>query len=107
MEDKLGTIERGKLADIVIINADDSINLAGMINPFQGYVFWVKGEDVESVMVNGEWVKRAGKLVKVRWEDVVGRLRVAARNVEGRRRSRAEEEAAYVGALKAFGCTTQ
>lgn len=107
MEDQLGTIEPGKLADIVILSADTSINLAGAIDPIQGYVFWAKGEDVENVMVNGEWVKKGGKLVKVRWEDVAGRLKEAIKSVEARRKKGVEEEAAYNEGLRAFGCVTQ
>lgn len=106
-EDKLGTIEPGKLADIVIIDAEKSMNLAGAVDPIQGYVFWAKGEDVQSVLVNGEWVKRDGKLTKVRWEDVAEQFKDAVKSVESRRKKGEEAEKAYDQALLARGCVTQ
>ncbi|KAF9066113.1 Metallo-dependent hydrolase [Rhodocollybia butyracea] len=107
LEHKLGTIEPGKLADIVVISVDDSINLAGTIDPFQGYVFWTKGEDVTDVMINGEWVKRDGALTKVKWGDVVGDLRKAIKGVEDRRASPAEEKMIYEATCKQMGCAVQ
>lgn len=48
---------------------------------------------MESVMVNGEWVKGGGKLVKVKWEDIISEYREAVKSVDsrglaGRRRKR-------------------
>ena len=62
----IGTIEVGKKADIVILDAN-SVNLAGIRDPFKGIVFHATDADVELVMVNGEVVKKDGKLTKVEW----------------------------------------
>ncbi len=43
-EDRLGTIERGKLADIVLVKGDPSKNINAMY-------------DVQDVMLNGRWVE--------------------------------------------------
>lgn len=105
-EASLGSIEKGKLADIVIVDAEDSINLAGAVDPFQAMVFWAKSEDVESVLINGEWVKRDRKLVKVDWKEVVGPLKEAVKSVESRRKSDGGK-ADYLQVNEEMGCATQ
>ncbi|KZS87886.1 Metallo-dependent hydrolase [Sistotremastrum niveocremeum HHB9708] len=105
-EASLGSIEKGKLADIVIIDAEDSINLAGAIDPFQALVFWAKSEDVESVIIAGEWVKRGRKLTKVDWKDVVGPLKEAVKKVEERRQQDGGN-ADYLQVNEEMGCATQ
>ncbi|TFK45877.1 Metallo-dependent hydrolase [Heliocybe sulcata] len=71
---KLGSLEVGKLADIVIYDAD-SINLAGCRDPFRGIALHATGADVETVIVNGEIVKRDGKLVRKQWKEVAKQLK--------------------------------
>ena len=88
MADQIGTIEVGKKADLVIIDAN-SVNLAGIEDPFQGVVFHASNADVETVFVDGEVVKRNGKLTKADWAVVAKELR--ARSAEVRRRHSAEE----------------
>ncbi|KAF9003079.1 Metallo-dependent hydrolase [Cyathus striatus] len=60
--DILGTIEHGKRADIVIYDA-------------LGIVYHATAADVEWVFVNGEAVKKEGKLIRKQWDDVVGEFR--------------------------------
>ncbi|TFK47410.1 Metallo-dependent hydrolase [Heliocybe sulcata] len=79
----IGSIEAGKLADIVLYNAE-SINLAHCHDPFKGIVFHATAADVEWVIINGEIVKREGNLVRKNWEEVADALRRSIRAVQER-----------------------
>lgn len=83
MADRIGSIEVGKKADLVVFDAD-SVNLAGIVDPIQGITFHATNADVELVMVNGEVVKRNGKLTKVEWGPVARELRKKAADVRER-----------------------
>ncbi|KAI0355304.1 Metallo-dependent hydrolase [Trametes cingulata] len=81
--DKLiGTIEVGKRADLVVFDAN-SVNLAGAADPIGGIVFHAASEDVEMVLVDGEIVKRGGKLVRD-WAPVAKELKKSADGVRER-----------------------
>lgn len=73
----IGSIEVGKKADIVVFDTL-SPNLAGALDPFQAIVFNASNADVELVMVNGEIVKRDGKLTKIEWGPVARELKEKA-----------------------------
>lgn len=61
--DQIGSLEAGKLADIVLIKNDDSPTMTPIINPY-GHVVYQSGRgDVHTVLVGGEAVKFNGKLV--------------------------------------------
>ena len=81
--DQIGSIEVGKKADIVVFDTD-SANLAGIDDPISGITFHATNADVELVMVNGEIVKRDGKLTKVPWGPVARELKQKAREVRER-----------------------
>lgn len=81
MSHLIGTIEVGKKADIVVFDAT-SANLAGAIDPFQGIVFHASNADVETVFVDGEIVKRDGKLTKVEWGPVAKELQEKAEQLQ-------------------------
>ena len=70
----VGTVEVGKRADLVVFDAL-SANLAGAHDPFQGVVFHASNADVETVFVDGEIVKRDGRLTKVEWGPVAVELK--------------------------------
>ena len=83
MSHLLGSIEVGKKADIVVFDAS-SANLAGCADPFQGIVFHASNADVETVLVDGEVVKRNGKLVKMDWTAVAKELQEKADGIRQR-----------------------
>lgn len=83
MQHQIGTIEVGKKADIVIFDAN-SVNLAGIADPVPGITFHATNADVELVMVNGDIVKRDGKLTKADWGSVARELRQKADDVRAR-----------------------
>jgi 5-methylthioadenosine/S-adenosylhomocysteine deaminase len=65
MDDKLGSLEAGKKADIVLIKNDDSPVMFPILNPYGHVAFQAQRSDVDTVMVNGRLVKRDHKLVGV------------------------------------------
>lgn len=83
MEHIIGTIEVGKRADLVVFDAS-SANLAGCIDPFQGIVFHASNADVDMVLVDGEVVKRDGKLTKLAWGPVAKELQEKAEGIRQR-----------------------
>ena len=53
LEDRIGSIEVGKCADIIVINTDDVV--ANPINDiFSDIVYNIKGRDVDTTIVNGD-----------------------------------------------------
>lgn len=73
--DQVGSLEPGKLADVVLIKNDDSAAMTPIVNPYGHVVYQAGRGDVHTVLVGGEPVKWAGKLVK-------GDLRGAKAKVE-------------------------
>ncbi|KAI9064838.1 composite domain of metallo-dependent hydrolase [Trametes sanguinea] len=78
----IGTVEVGKRADLVVFDAS-SVNLAGAADPITGVVFHAASEDVEAVLVDGEVVKRGGKLVRD-WAPVARELKKSADEIRKR-----------------------
>lgn len=61
--DQVGSLEPGKLADVVLIKNDDSPTMTPIINPYGHVVYQAGRGDVHTVLVGGEPVKLDGKLV--------------------------------------------
>jgi cytosine/adenosine deaminase-related metal-dependent hydrolase len=61
-EDEIGSLTPGKLADLVVINADD-LNLFPVHDPVSTVVMQTSLADVEAVMIGGVWKKRNGQLL--------------------------------------------
>jgi cytosine/adenosine deaminase-related metal-dependent hydrolase len=62
-EDQVGSLEVGKLADVVLLKNEDSPTWAPLINPYGQIVYQAQRGDVHTVLVGGEVVKSEGKLV--------------------------------------------
>jgi cytosine/adenosine deaminase-related metal-dependent hydrolase len=62
MEDRIGSLAPGKQADLVVIRASD-LNMQPVHDPVSSVVFQASLANVDSVMVAGQWKKRAGKLL--------------------------------------------
>ena len=70
MGDQIGSLTPGKLADIVLIRASD-LNMRP-INDIEANVVYCAGRgNVDSVMVNGKFVKRGGRMISVDQERVL------------------------------------
>jgi 5-methylthioadenosine/S-adenosylhomocysteine deaminase len=65
MDDKIGSLEAGKKADIVLLRNEDSPVMFPILNPYGHVAFQAQRGDVDTVMVNGRLVKRDHKLVGV------------------------------------------
>lgn len=62
-EDQIGSLEAGKLGDVVLIKNDDSPTMTPILNPYGHVVYQAGRGDVHTVLVGGEVVKSEGKLV--------------------------------------------
>lgn len=77
----IGSLEKGKLGDVVLLKNEDSATWAPLINPWGQIVYQAQRGDVHTVLVGGEIVKSEGKLVagdlpgvKAKLEDTVSYL---------------------------------
>lgn len=62
-EDRIGSIEAGKQADLVMIRAD-ALNLQPIHDPVSSVVMQSNPSNIDSVMVAGVWLKRHGRLLR-------------------------------------------
>ena len=60
---EIGSLEAGKLADVVLLKNEDSPTWAPLINPWGQVVYQAQRGDVHTVLVGGEVVKSNGKVV--------------------------------------------
>ncbi|MDT0158515.1 amidohydrolase family protein [Microbacterium sp. ARD32] len=59
----IGSLEAGKLGDVVLLKNDDSPTWTPVINPWGHVVYQAQRGDVHTVLVGGEVVKSEGKVV--------------------------------------------
>ncbi len=64
LEQELGSLEPGKLADIVIHKADIP-ECHPSIDPFMNLIFSARSKSISSVMIDGEFVIKNGKFTKI------------------------------------------
>lgn len=69
LEEKIGTIEEGKIADIIIINLND-VTTKPINNIFAEIVYNVKGTNVETTIVNGRILMENRKLTYTNEDEV-------------------------------------
>jgi 5-methylthioadenosine/S-adenosylhomocysteine deaminase len=62
LEKEIGSIEKGKRADLVIVNRD-SLNQIPVYNIYSDLVYATKASDVETVIINGRVVMRDRRLL--------------------------------------------
>ena len=65
MDGIVGSLEKGKKADVVLIKNEDSPVMFPLLNPYGHVAFQAQRGDVHSVVVNGRLVKHENKLVGV------------------------------------------
>jgi 5-methylthioadenosine/S-adenosylhomocysteine deaminase len=73
LSDDIGSIEPGKLADLVLIDLDKP-ELTPLYDVYSHLVYVIKGPFVQSVLVGGEWVVRDREIVTVDVEAVVSKV---------------------------------
>jgi cytosine/adenosine deaminase-related metal-dependent hydrolase len=65
LDDKIGSITKGKRADLVLIKNDASPAMYPLLHPYGTLVFQAGRGDVHTVLVDGRVVKHDGRLVGV------------------------------------------
>ena len=75
--DDLGAIEVGMKADLAVVRLDRP-HLTPLLNMTSALVHYAQASDVESVMVDGEWVMRDGRVLTMDEEAVMEDARRAA-----------------------------
>jgi 5-methylthioadenosine/S-adenosylhomocysteine deaminase len=79
-EKELGSIEAGKLADLIIVRMDQP-RQTPMYDPVSHLVYTTRGDDVDTMVVNGRILMRDGKALTLNQEDVLANARAAAAKV--------------------------
>jgi len=74
LSDDIGSLEAGKLADIVLIDLDRP-ELTPLYDVYSHLVYVVKGPHVKSVLVGGEFVVRDRQVLTVDVEEVMAKAR--------------------------------
>lgn len=69
LEEKIGSIEEGKLADIIILNMDE-VTLKPLNDIFAQIVYNVKGNNVETTIIDGKILMKDRKL-KITYENSI------------------------------------
>jgi 5-methylthioadenosine/S-adenosylhomocysteine deaminase len=75
MEREIGSIEKGKRADIVVVDLDD-LNQTPLYNVYSHLVYATKADDVRTVIVEGRVIMRDRRLLTLNEEDIKARARV-------------------------------
>jgi 5-methylthioadenosine/S-adenosylhomocysteine deaminase len=76
-QDRLGSIEAGKLADLLVVRMDQP-RQTPMYDPVSHLVYVTRGDDVDTTIVNGKVLMRAGKVQTLNESDVLAEARKAA-----------------------------
>ena len=80
MDDEIGTLTKGKLADVVVIDLDRP-HLTPVYDPVSHLIYSARGSDVRDVIVNGKLVVRQGKMVTVDERDLKARAGAMASKI--------------------------
>jgi 5-methylthioadenosine/S-adenosylhomocysteine deaminase len=79
-EKELGSLEAGKLADVIIVRMDQP-RQTPMYDPISHLVYTTRGDDVETTIVNGRTLMRSGKVLSLDEARVLSDARAAAADV--------------------------
>jgi cytosine/adenosine deaminase-related metal-dependent hydrolase len=81
--DRIGSLKAGKRADLIMINTK-ALNMAVVTDPAHLVLESTQPENVDTVLVDGRVLKRAGKLVALDTTKVIAEARVALAGVRER-----------------------
>jgi 5-methylthioadenosine/S-adenosylhomocysteine deaminase len=81
--DKIGTIEKGKMADVITINLKKP-HLTPIYDVYSHIVYAAMASDVETVMVNGKIVVNDGKLVTADESEILYKAKKWSEKISGR-----------------------
>jgi 5-methylthioadenosine/S-adenosylhomocysteine deaminase len=74
MDKKVGSLEPGKKADLILISLDEP-NAVPMYDIYAQLAYALKASDVETVVIGGKLVMRDRKLLTVNEEQAIQRAR--------------------------------
>ena len=74
MEKEIGSLEKGKKADLIMIGLDDP-NAVPMYEIYAQIAYALKASDVETVMIGGHFVMRDHKLMTVNEQEAIAKAR--------------------------------
>ena len=77
VEGMLGSLEAGKLADLVVVRMDQP-RQTPMYEPVSHLVYTTRGDDVDTTIVNGKVLMRDGKVLTLDARQVLGAAKTAA-----------------------------
>jgi 5-methylthioadenosine/S-adenosylhomocysteine deaminase len=77
---RLGSLEPGKLADLIVVRMDQP-RQTPMYDPISHLVYATRGDDVETMIVNGRVLMRAGRVLTLDEAQVLEAARTAAGQV--------------------------
>jgi 5-methylthioadenosine/S-adenosylhomocysteine deaminase len=83
MEDQVGSLQPGRKADLVVINPN-TVTMLPMHDPVANMVSALRAENVESVMVDGQWVMWQRNILTVNEDEIIEEAKVRARAVAQR-----------------------
>jgi cytosine/adenosine deaminase-related metal-dependent hydrolase len=83
MDDKIGSLTRGKRADLVTINPD-TLNMAVVTDPSHLVLEATGPENVDTVVIDGRILKRGGKLTAIDTTEVIAGARAALAGIRER-----------------------
>ena len=76
----IGSIEAGKLADIILVNADTP-RLTPLYNPYSQLVYAASGDCVATTIVHGKILMQNGKMTTINLPDVLEKANTVARSI--------------------------
>ncbi len=80
LENETGTIEKGKKADIIVIDLN-SPHMVPLYNPFSAMVYSAKGSDVRDVIVNGKILMKGRRFQTLDQEEAMERVKVISSRI--------------------------
>lgn len=81
LEDRIGSLSAGKLADVVLVNVSVP-ELTPMYDAYSHLVYAVKGAHVSTVIVNGQVVMRDREMLTVNVDEVLTKAREMQRAIQ-------------------------
>jgi len=80
LEAEIGTLEKGKMADIIIVDAGEP-HLCPMYDPVSALVYSANGSDVRDVIVNGRILMRDRAFTTIDADEVVGKVKEIGKRI--------------------------
>jgi 5-methylthioadenosine/S-adenosylhomocysteine deaminase len=80
MSDKVGSLEVGKKADVIVVDMDKP-HLTPLYNPYSQLVYSARGADVRHTIINGRVVMKDRQLLTLDVDEVIAKAQEQAARV--------------------------